>query len=71
VGNKTSESIHSFVIRMWQEEAATGIEKPLWRGHITHFPSERKHHFNQLNQIKEFIILILRDQDDKAEELKH
>lgn len=42
---------HSFVIRVWKEDDL--LER--WRGHITHFPSERREYIERSEHILKFI----------------
>ncbi len=46
---------HSFVIRLWLEEAETERQAEKWRGHITHYPSRRERYFDDFAAILEFI----------------
>ncbi len=46
---------HSFVIKIWLENAAAEAEQPLWRGHITHVPSGTRRYFQDLTVITEFM----------------
>ncbi len=48
-------SVHSFVIRLWQEEPAQLSDQAKWRGHITHVLSGKKRYIDQLNEINLFI----------------
>ena len=47
--------IHSFVIRIWLESPASDRKPGIWRGHITHIPSNHKHYFQELDAITAFI----------------
>ena len=47
--------MHSFVIRIWTEEEATETEDVIWRGHITHIPSNERRYFEKLDTVTEFI----------------
>ncbi len=46
---------HSFIIKIWLENAAAEAEQPLWRGHITHVPSGTRRYFQELSVITEFM----------------
>jgi hypothetical protein len=63
------EPVHSFVIRIWLEEAAMDAEHSHWRGHITHIPSAQRCYFIDLDQVKGFITSFLHEQDSETTEL--
>lgn len=46
---------HSFVLRLWCEEAQTTHSAGLWRGHITHVQSGKRRYFQQLHDVVTFI----------------
>ncbi|MDQ3247579.1 MAG: hypothetical protein M3Q45_00080, partial [Chloroflexota bacterium] len=52
-------TIHSFVIRLWLEEAATATDPTRWRGHITHIPSNQRQHIDTLDAIQPMIAAYL------------
>lgn len=47
--------IHSFVLKIWLEEAEQEVDHAVWRGHITHVPSGHRRYFKHLNEIVSFI----------------
>ena len=47
--------IHSYVIRIWLEDAGAENSGPVWRGHITHIPGEERKYLNDLSEIPAFI----------------
>lgn len=49
-----SES-HSFVIRIWVEETVEKTGRVSWRGHITHVGDGKRRHFQNLDDLIEFI----------------
>lgn len=51
---------HSLVIRIWIEEGVAERGQPTWRGHITHIPSGEQRYFEDLDDIKAFILPHLR-----------
>mgnify|MGYP006302750699 FL=1 len=51
---------HSLVIRIWIEERVGEMGQPNWRGHITHIPSGEQRYFEDLDDIKAFILPHLR-----------
>jgi hypothetical protein len=54
VSDSFESGTHSFVVRIWLEEAAAG--RPLrWRGHITHIPSDRRQYVESLEGLVDFI----------------
>ena len=53
---ETSETrIHSFVIRLWQEDNAAATTEIKWRGHITHILGDERRTIENLDEIKRFI----------------
>jgi hypothetical protein len=53
-------STHSFIVKIWLEETPEESSHPLWRGHITHVPSGKRHYFSSLERILSFIVPYLR-----------
>ena len=52
----TSECVYcSFIVKLWIEEAASGPERGLWRGHVTHVPSGHRQYIKDLDEITVFI----------------
>jgi hypothetical protein len=58
-GESTS---HTFVIRIWSEDQAEGLDRSKWHGRITHMPSGAINHFGTLNEISDFISPYLQSQ---------
>ena len=52
---------HSFIIRIWCEDADTATGRVVWRGSITHVPDGRRRLLKDLEEIREFITSYLRD----------
>ncbi|MBZ5506432.1 MAG: hypothetical protein LAO78_13310 [Acidobacteriia bacterium] len=46
--------IHSFIIKIWREEAEKGT-RPKWRGHITHVPGNERCYLKSLGDIAGFV----------------
>ncbi|HMR66532.1 MAG TPA: hypothetical protein PKE64_21165 [Anaerolineae bacterium] len=46
---------HPFVLKIWLEAAAEGTTPAVWRGHITHVPSQRQQYVQDLKAIVAFI----------------
>lgn len=53
--NPPDPTIHSFVIRLWQEETAETPGVIKWRGYITHIPGGKQHYLKNLQDISPFI----------------
>jgi hypothetical protein len=51
----TDANIHSFIVRVWFEEAPVETRSPVWRGHIRHIPGGELRYFKDLSEITEFI----------------
>ena len=48
--------LHSFVVRIWLEERASETGAATWRGHVTHIPSGRRQHFDDVREVQELIV---------------
>ena len=57
--------VHSFVIRVWSEETAPIAGQSVWRGHITHIPSNQRRHFDNLEDMKFFVKAYLENIDSQ------
>ena len=53
-------STHSFIVKIWLEETPEESSHPIWRGHITHVPSGKRHYFKSLGGILSFIVPYLK-----------
>lgn len=49
-------NIHSFIVKIWLEEPAEGSGQAVWRGRITHVPSEKSQSLMHLHEIIAFIL---------------
>jgi hypothetical protein len=47
---------HSFIVKIWREEAAEETERAAWRGHITHVPSGERRYVKDLDGIVAFVV---------------
>lgn len=54
--------IHSFIVRVWLEIPSAETDEEIWRGHIIHLPSYKRHYFSDLSEIPIFIASHLKDQ---------
>ncbi len=61
-------NMHSFVVKVWLEEAGEGDGPPIWRGHITHVPSNQRRYVKDLEGIADFISLYLEKMGVQIEE---
>jgi hypothetical protein len=48
-------TIHSFIVRIWLEETPEEAGQAVWRGYITHVPSEERHYLKGLDDITAYI----------------
>jgi len=53
--NAIESHTHSFVIRIWLEEAPTKETSGTWRGHITHVNSADQHYLQSLEDVVAYI----------------
>ena len=47
---------HSFIVKIWLEEAADKSSMATWRGHVTQVPSGARRYLVNLDEIKIFIM---------------
>ncbi len=47
---------HPFIIQIWLEVSAKEDRPAVWRGHITHVPSNTRRHFQDIKEIIRFIV---------------
>lgn len=47
---------HSFIIKIWREEASITGNRVFWRGHITHVPDGKRRYLDDLDEIVAFIM---------------
>ena len=62
-------STNSFVVKVWLEEVEHHSDMPLWRGHITHIPSNDRRYVQDLESIAKFIASYLHDMGIEGEHL--
>ena len=53
--NSQTTSNHSFIVKVWLEETDEESDRTLWRGRITHVPSNEQCYFQELNDLIVFI----------------
>ena len=52
----TPESkVHSFIVKLWLEDAGDEKGSAGWRGHITHVPSGKRRYLQRLDDILVFV----------------
>jgi hypothetical protein len=52
----------SFIIHLWQEDAASNEHQATWRGYITQVPNGKRIYFKNINEISSLIIAQLMTQ---------
>jgi hypothetical protein len=60
-------STNSFVVKIWIESHGDARQKPLWRGHITHVPSNSRQYVSDLDSITGFIAAYLQEMGVEGE----
>lgn len=50
---------HIFVIKIWLEDTADDLNLPIWRGHITHIPSDKRYPLKGMGDLIPLIIPFL------------
>ena len=53
--------VHSFIVKLWLDEAGDETEKSGWHGHITHVPSGERRYLQDLSDILSFIKPYIRE----------
>lgn len=54
MNNLPEETMWSFVIRIWLEDIMEDGQI-VWRGHITHVSSNQRRHFDDLENMQQFV----------------
>jgi hypothetical protein len=52
---------HTFIIRIWLEEAAGATTPAVWRGHVTHVLDKQRRYVQSLGEMQRFIAAYLRE----------
>jgi hypothetical protein len=50
------ESVISFIIKVWLEDASAVLGRPSWRARITHVPSGAQRYLTRMDEIAAFIV---------------
>lgn len=53
--------VHSFIVKLWQEETGDKVKKPVWHGYITHVPDGQRRYLKRLRDVADFITRFLED----------
>lgn len=59
-------TVHSFIVKLWLEDADSEAGRLKWHGSITHVPSGTRRQFRELSEITDFIEQYVDDNDDRA-----
>ena len=51
---------HSFIVKIWLDEAGEEPGAARWTGHITHVPDGERRYLTELSEIREFIVPYLK-----------
>lgn len=52
----TPESkVHSFIVKLWLENADDETKRVAWRGYVTHVPDGERRYLKKLSDLVEFI----------------
>ena len=54
-------SVHSFIVKIWIEEAGKERARRKWRGHIVHVPDGERRYLKRLGDIADFIVPYLEE----------
>ena len=54
-------TVHSFIVKLWLEEAGDETGKTVWRGYVTHVPDGERRYLKRLNDLIDFIGRYLED----------
>lgn len=55
--DETLSATHSFILKFWLEELPTETTKAIWRGRITHVPSQTQIYVKNVQELIAFINL--------------
>lgn len=47
--------VHSFIVKLWLEEADDETGKAVWRGYVTHVPDGERRYLKRLSDLIDFI----------------
>ena len=53
--------VHSFIVKIWLEEAGDETGRVIWRGYITHVPGGERRYLKRLSEIVDFIACYLKE----------
>lgn len=53
--------VHSFIVKLWLEEAGDETGRIVWRGYITHVPGGGRRYLKRLSDIADFISSYLKE----------
>jgi hypothetical protein len=48
--------VHSFIVKLWLEEAGDETGRAVWRGYVTHVPDGERRYLKKLSDLIEFIV---------------
>lgn len=57
-------NVHSFIVKLWREEADGQADQGNWRGHVTHVPSGERHYIKNPYEITRIITPYLQVEGD-------
>lgn len=59
--------VHSFIVKLWLEEAGDETGSIVWRGYITHVPGGGRRYLKKLGDITDFVASYLKENGVKAD----
>jgi hypothetical protein len=59
--------VHSFIVKLWLEEAGDETGRTVWRGYITHVPGGERRYLKRLSGIADFIASYLKENGVKPD----
>lgn len=60
-GDQSQDTSHTFIARFWLELREIKGAKPIWRGVVEHISSGQRRYLKDLDEIKEFITVHMKD----------
>jgi hypothetical protein len=57
--------VHSFIVKLWLEEADDETGKAVWHGYVTHVPDGERRYLKRLIDLIDFIKCYLEDVGDE------
>ena len=61
--DQLESTTYSFILRVWLEDTSEHAAERVWRGHITHVPSNERRYIRSLDDIVTAVIELIQNLD--------